>query len=262
MHPDHVGNAQWLIDRYSAPGRAARLWMGAAEHMAALLASQSTTGFGGEHAAQFFESHGLRSPEDIAKVRARRNYYSDMVPEVPRQYRRLMDGMQVQIGSRRWQALAGHGHSPEHMALFDPEDALLISGDMLLPRISTNVSVQDMEPEGDALGLFLASLERMNDLPRDTLALPSHGLPFTGIHARIAQLKQHHRERLDDVLAACTGQPACAAEMLPVLFKRPLDLHQTTFAMGEAVAHLNHLWHLGEIKRHQDASGVWRFSRG
>jgi hypothetical protein len=48
--------------------------------------------------------------------------------------------------------------------------------------------------------------------------------------------------------------------MLPVLFKRTLDLHQTTFAMGEAVAHLHTLWHAGQLARTQDAQGVWRFS--
>lgn len=260
MHPDHVGNAQWLIDQFSAPQQPARLWMSAADHFAAQLACQSTTGFGGERAAAFFMSHGLRQPDDVAKIRARSGYFSSLVPEVPYAYRRLMDGMTVRIGERDWQCMAGHGHSPEHIALFNERDGLLISGDMLLPKISTNVSVLDLEPEADALGLFLASLDRMRALPDDTLALPSHGLPFTGIHARIQQLHDHHAERLDEVLAACALKPSSAAEMLPVLFKRQLDLHQTTFAMGESVAHLNHLWHQGALKRVMDDEGVWRFS--
>ena len=58
--------------------------------------------------------------------------------------------------------------------------------------------------------------------------------------------------------AVATG-PKTAAELLPVLFKRKLDLHQTTFAMGEAIAHLNHLWLAGRLQRHADAQGVWRF---
>lgn len=262
MHPDHVGNAQWLIDQFSAPAAPARLWMSAADHFAAQLACQSTTGFGGERAAAFFMSHGLRQPDDVAKIRARTGYFSSLVPEVPHAYRRLMDGMALRIGDRDWQCMAGHGHSPEHIALFNERDGLLISGDMLLPKISTNVSVLDLEPESDALGLFLASLDRMRVLPDDTLALPSHGLPFTGIHTRIQQLHDHHAERLDEVLAACALKPSSAAEMLPVLFKRQLDLHQTTFAMGESVAHLNHLWHQGALKREMDAEGVWRFSPG
>jgi len=181
------------------------------------------------------------------------------VPEVPHEYHRMMDGMLVPIGERVWRCIAGYGHSPEHISLYNEHDGLLISGDMLLPSISTNVSVVDLEPEGDALGMFLDSINQMRSLPADTLALPSHGLPFTGIHVRIQQLIDHHDARLAEVMQACALQPSSAADMLPVLFKRQLDLHQTTFAMGEAVAHLNYLWHRGQLQRHQDALGVWHY---
>lgn len=258
MHPDHVGNAQWLIHHFSGT-QPAHLWMSATDYLAATLACQATTGYGGDRAADYFLSHGLNHPDGMAKIRERGGYYASMVPEVPQAYCRLLDGIHVQIGERRWQCLAGHGHAPEHIALYNAQDGVLISGDMLLPRISTNVSVTDMEPEADALGLFLTSLERMNTLPGDTLVLPSHGLPFTGIHTRIEQLKDHHRDRLNEVLNACRERPCSAADMLPILFQRSLDLHQITFAMGEAVAHLNHLWHLGQLRRWQESDGVWRF---
>jgi hypothetical protein len=55
-------------------------------------------------------------------------------------------------------------------------------------------------------------------------------------------------------------QAHCAHELLPVLFKRPLDVHQTTFALGEAVAHLNLLWLSGQMQRDRGADGVVRFS--
>lgn len=265
MHPDHVGNAQWLIDHFSAAGSPARLWMSAGDHFAAQLACESTTGFGGPRSADFFRAHGLNQPDDVEKIRARSGYFKSLVPEVPYDYRRLMDGMTVRIGERDWRCIAGYGHSPEHIALFNERDGLLISGDMLLPSISTNVSVVDLEPEGDSLGLFLSSLDKMHNLPADTLALPSHGLPFTGIHLRIQQLRDHHQARLDEVLDACTQQPSSAADMLPVLFKRQLDLHQTTFAMGESIAHLNYLWHRGQLTRHQsrdrDTQGTWLYAR-
>jgi glyoxylase-like metal-dependent hydrolase (beta-lactamase superfamily II) len=261
MHPDHVGNAQWLIEQFSAPGQPARLWMSATDHFGALLASESTLGFGGPRAADFFASHGLDKPEDVEKVRGRSNYFKSLVPQVPYAYRRLMDGMTLRIGERDWQCISGFGHSPEHIALFNEAERVLISGDMLLPTISTNVSVTDLEPEGDSLGLFLDSLDKMLPLPQDTLVLPSHGLPFVGLHARIQQLKDHHRDRLEDVLNACAAGASSAADMLPVLFKRQLDLHQTTFAMGEAIAHLNYLWHRGQLRRGQDAQGTWLYEK-
>jgi glyoxylase-like metal-dependent hydrolase (beta-lactamase superfamily II) len=147
------------------------------------------------------------------------------------------------------------------MALHCPALNTLISGDMVLPRISTNVSVSDIEPESNPLRLFLDSLDKFRALPADTLTLPSHGKPFQGLHTRITQLHDHHRERLAEVLDACGQRPHSAADILPVMFKRSLDLHQTTFAMGEALAHLHALWLEGTLTRQQEADGVYRFTR-
>jgi glyoxylase-like metal-dependent hydrolase (beta-lactamase superfamily II) len=254
MHPDHIGLAHWLCERWSC-----RLWISATDWNAARVASRATTGFGGDGAAAFFAEHGLLDAELLAGVRARSNHYASMVPEVPRSYRRLMDGMVLQVLGRRWQCIAGYGHAPEHMALFCEELGVLISGDMVLPRISTNVSVIDIEPEADPLPLYLASIERMRALPAGTLVLPSHGKPFTGLHRRIVQLQEHHKARYADVLAACALRPCSAAELLGVLFKRTLDLHQTTFAMGEAVAHVHALVGQGRLVGQLGADGVRRF---
>jgi glyoxylase-like metal-dependent hydrolase (beta-lactamase superfamily II) len=260
MHPDHVGLAHWLTERWSTPAHECRLWMSCTDFNAARLASQSTTGFGGDAAARFMASHGLTDPESVARIRARSNYYATMVPAVPVRYRRLMDGDVIRIGEHDWRGIAGYGHAPEHISLHCPAQRLLISGDMVLPRISTNVSVIDLEPEADPLRLYLASIDRLAALPAETLVLPSHGRPFTGLRRRVAQLKAHHEERLAAVLDACAARPSSAAELLPVLFHRPLDLHQTTFAMGESIAHLNALWLDRQLHRRLGTDGVWRFS--
>jgi glyoxylase-like metal-dependent hydrolase (beta-lactamase superfamily II) len=260
MHPDHIGLAAWLTERWSTAERDCRLWVSATDWNAARMASQSTTGFGGEAAARFYARHGLSDPDALAKVRARSNYYADMVPAVPRAYRRLMDEMAIEIGGRAWLCMAGYGHAPEHIALMCPALNVLISGDMVLPRISTNVSVIDIEPEGDPLPLYLASIEQMRALPADALVLPSHGKPFTGLHTRIDQLQQHHEERFADVLAACAQAPQSAADLLMVLFKRVLDLHQTTFAMGESVAHLHALAGRGRLHPVPGNDGVQRWA--
>jgi glyoxylase-like metal-dependent hydrolase (beta-lactamase superfamily II) len=260
MHPDHIGLAHWLCERWTTKEHECRLWISATDYTAARVASQSTTGFGGEGAANFFVSHGLTDPESVEKIRARANYYPSMVPELPASFRRLLDGAAVRIGGRHWRCISGQGHAPEHIALYCDELKVLISGDMMLPRISTNVSVYDMEPEADALALFLSSIDKFGTLPADTLVLPSHGKPFRGLHQRIRQLHDHHRDRLADVMQACTEAPQSAADVLPVLFKRQLDLHQTTFAMGESVAHLHALWHAGRLRRKRGTDGVWRFA--
>ena len=260
MHPDHIGLADWLTERWSTPEWPCRLWISLTDWNAARMASLSTTGFGGEAAAAFFGSHGVTDPAALDKVRQRGNYYAGMVPAVPRQFRRMMEGQRLAMGGHVWTCHAGYGHAPEHISLHCAALGVLISGDMVLPRISTNISVIDIEPEADPLSLYLASIERMRRLPADTLVLPSHGKPFRGLHARVDQLQGHHTDRLADVMAACAVRPHSACEILPVLFKRELDLHQLTFAMGEAIAHLHALWLDGDLKRVRQADGVWRFA--
>jgi len=255
MHPDHMGLAHWLTERWKV-----RLWISATDFNTARLASSATTSFGGEGTARFMASHGLIDPEAQAKIKARTNYYASMVPQVPTSYRRLLDGDVLSIDGKAWRCHAGYGHAPEHMSLHCAELGVLISGDMVLPRISTNVSVHEVEPESNPLVLYLDSIKRMKALPEDTLVLPSHGRPFTGLHTRVEQLVAHHDERFAEVLAACAVAPQHAADLLMVLFKRKLDLHQTTFAMGESVAHLHALWLAGRLVRQLGKDGIYRFS--
>ena len=257
MHPDHMGLAHWLCERWQAP-----LWMGTSEYQAAKLACTLQSGLGSAPALHFFARHGWTRQEDLAVVQRHMNHYAEMVPAVPPAYVRLRHGMTLRIGERHWQCLSGLGHSPEHMALWCQADGLFISGDMLLPSISTNISVYHQEPESDPLDWFLQSLDQMQTgLPDQSLVLPSHGRPFRGVHTRVGQLKRHHSERLNDLLNACRGHGLSAHEALPVLFKRALNTQQMTFAMGEAIAHLNALWHAGKVRRRLDPSdGVYRFS--
>ena len=131
---------------------------------------------------------------------------------------------------------------------------------MVLPRISSNISVYDTEPQADPLRLFMQSLNRYTELPADCLVLPSHGKPFTGLHQRIAQLLQHHQDRLNDLRQAFNPDGMTAMDAMAVLFKRPLDGHQTTFALGESLAHLHWLWFGGELRRSLAADGIYRFT--
>jgi glyoxylase-like metal-dependent hydrolase (beta-lactamase superfamily II) len=190
----------------------------------------------------------------------RGNLYRRQVPEFPGSYRRIMDGEVLAIGAHDWQVIAGYGHAPEHAALWCASLGVLISGDMLLPSISTNVSVWSVDPEGDPLGQFLQSIRRYAALPAETLVLPSHGLPFRGAAERVRQLEAHHAARLADVASACAEAPRSAADVLELLFRRKLDTHQMFFAMGEAIAHLHFLERAGSLRRAVGADGVTRFA--
>jgi glyoxylase-like metal-dependent hydrolase (beta-lactamase superfamily II) len=132
---------------------------------------------------------------------------------------------------------------------------------MLLSTISTNVSVWSIDPEGDPLRRFLDSIARYRELPEDVLVLPSHGKPFRGAHRRVQQLENHHRDRLSE-LERSLQTPKSAAELLGVLFRRPLDAHQTFFAMGEAIAHLHYLYYAGRARRALGNDGIMRYATG
>ncbi|MBS0325281.1 MAG: MBL fold metallo-hydrolase [Proteobacteria bacterium] len=255
-HPDHLGNAEWLASHFGS-----KVTMTYAEFMAAHAMIAGAAGLGPADAGGLFARHGM-SGEHLAALAARGNQYHRGVPEAPHTFERIVDGDELALAGRAWRVVAGYGHSPEHAALACTDAALLISGDMLLPRISTNVSVWAGEPDADPVARFLASIARFEALPADTLVLPSHGVPFRGIGDRVGALGEHHRLRLDELSAAlaAAAAPQSAEDVIPVLFRRTLDLQQRFFAMGEAIAHLNHLWQIGRAERLVAADGAIRFA--
>jgi glyoxylase-like metal-dependent hydrolase (beta-lactamase superfamily II) len=205
-----------------------------------------------------FRSHGLDLADDSAVHR--KNLFKRGVPALPAAIVPLHDAESLTINGREWRVITGYGHSPEHAALHCPDLNVLIAGDMVLPRISTNVSVQPATPDADPLGHFLDSLTRYAELDAATLVLPSHGLPFYGLRERIATLKQHHADRLDELVAVC-GEPRTGAQMMPVIFKRVLDAQQTLFAMGETLSHINYLHRRGQLARACGDDGIYRYAR-
>ena len=252
-HPDHAGNAAWLCERFGV-----ELWMTQGEYLTAHAVRGASAGYTSEAVLKVFRSNGL-DDQRYAGMQGRSNRYAELVPEFPLSYRRIIEGDQVRIGSSSWQAFVGHGHAPEHLSLFSKEMNTVIAGDMLLSTISTNVSVWSIDPQGDPLRLFLESLARYRELPAGVLVLPSHGRPFRGAHTRVEQLESHHRARLAELMQSL-DQPKSAGDLLGVLFRRPLDAHQTFFAMGEAIAHLHYLYYAGRVKRVPGADGIMRYA--
>jgi len=254
FHPDHLGLAAWLQEQTGAP-----LWITQGEYLTAHMIKHQLGSYSVPAMCEFFRRHGL----DAMRVQAmaeRGNAYGRVVPAIPPTFHPLWEGEDVAIGGRSWRVIIGHGHAPEHASLYCDELHVLISGDMLLPRISTNIGVFAGVPDANPLAWFLASLDRLRELPEDTLVLPSHGLPFRGLHFRVDQLHTHHADRCTDLLAAC-AEPKSAAELMPVLFPREItDPHQTMFAMGEAIAHLNYLEQARRLER-IDENGVTRYLR-
>jgi glyoxylase-like metal-dependent hydrolase (beta-lactamase superfamily II) len=254
-HPDHMGLAGWL-----GAATGAELWTSRTEWLTARLLAQDTSEEWVAAGRRFDHQAGL-ADQLIEERAARGNLYRRRVVPPPPSFRRLRDGDRLRFGDAEWRVMVGRGHAPEMLCLFDPEQNVLIAGDQVLPRISPNISVWPSEPEADPLADFLGSLEGFRKLPEDCLVLPSHGLPFRGLHERIDQLAGHHHERLERTLEAC-AMPLTLAEVMPRLFDRALDVHQLQFALGESLAHLNYLVGQGQLERQSGADGRLRYRAG
>jgi len=114
----------------------------------------------------------------------------------PRPTHRVSDGAYITLAGREWMGLFTPGHTDDHLCLFDPTEGVLLAGDQVLPTITPHVSGMI---EGDALAMFIESLERLADLDGVTTVLPAHGHPFTDLGGRVDEMKLHHDDRLDEV---------------------------------------------------------------
>ena len=254
-HPDHIGNADWLCQRFGV-----MLTATAGEYYWARMHKASLSGVDNDAQVAHFRRHGLPPAMCDEIDLGRKDYYGTLVPSVPDTFVRMRHGDTLAIGGRAWQVHCGFGHSSEHASLYCTDLNLVISGDMLLPRISTNVGVWPNEPEANPLKWFLDAQAFYESLPADVLVLPSHGRLFRGAHERTAQLRAHHRDRLAETLDACV-KPCSAADIIPIMFNRELDAHQTTFAIGEALSHLHLLRAEGKLVGATGVDGIVRFVR-
>jgi glyoxylase-like metal-dependent hydrolase (beta-lactamase superfamily II) len=247
-HPDHVGLSAWLARRWGAP-----LLMPQTEWLMARALALDVSAEATAAMVDFYRRAGCDAATLDAFARDG-NSYAPMV-EVAASFRRLSAGDTLRIGGQDWQVIIGRGHSPEQACLYAPSLRLIIGGDQLLPRITPNVSVWPEEPEENPLPLFLDSLAGFRRLPDDVLVLPSHKLPYRGLHRRLEALAAHHAERLERTRSICR-RPVTASEVAAALFRPNLDRHQLMFAIGEALAHLHHAMAQGQIRRSGRADGI------
>jgi glyoxylase-like metal-dependent hydrolase (beta-lactamase superfamily II) len=249
FHPDHAGNSGWIAEQWGLRPR-----MSHGEWLTANLAALNRNTDHVQSRGTFYRRHGL----DEARLQHFLKgvvLYSDGVT-LPKSHKRLRGGDHVAIGADLWRVIIGEGHSPEHVSLYCAERKILIAGDQILPAITTNVSTWHVEPEFDAVGAFLKTCKTFLDvLHPDTLILPSHRKPFRNVQHRLHQLAEHHAVRVNVILDEA-GAETCAGDLIDVLFTPGLDGHQVGFAMGEAIAHLNHLVTLGHMMLVETADKV------
>jgi len=246
MHPDHLGLAGWLVERHKANFLmtmseyllAQHLWLTASPEM-----PQNEMDF-------LFRAGVSRSFEEQMKA-AGFGHFKKGVYELPYSYQRMEDGSILYLGGRKWRVVVGRGHSPEHACLSCLDEPIFISGDQILPQITSNVSVYAREPRGNPLAHWLASLDRMNGVSGDPLVLPSHGKVFVGLHKRLDSLIDSHVRKLHKLYEWCS-EPRKPVETFPALFRRKITGFDFFMALGEAISHLHLLESIGLLERNFD----------
>ncbi len=251
-HPDHFGLAGWLTEAHGVP-----LWVTREEIETARYILAQTPDVSVSLASRLYTRAGLGSALP-AMLAVRGEGYKGRVSALPEKYIALDPTRPVEAAGATWRIVIGEGHSPQLAALYAASLGVLISGDQVLPGISPNVSVRDSQPDSNPLKAFLESLMRFRALPNDTLVLPSHKMPFYGLHERVDQLIAHHLDRLGVARTACANG-ATAGEVMQAMFRRDFDPHQLAFALGETLAHLNYLIVNGDIVREETPAGVDRY---
>jgi glyoxylase-like metal-dependent hydrolase (beta-lactamase superfamily II) len=253
FHPDHVGSAGWLLKRFDVP-----LCMSATEYLTSLNMHLDPGALEAEHYRKFYRNHGL-DPATTENVVTKGHEYLRIVSGLPKTFRRLVAGDLLSIGGRQFEVLTGGGHAPEQIMLLARADKIFFAADQVLAKITPNVSVAAVDPEGDPLAIYLRSLRALKEtIEEDVLVLPGHQLPFRGLGARASQLERHHLLRCEAIAGACRAAPRSAAELIPAIFERALDAHQMGFAFSEVLAHVNYMLRRGELRAVTGADRVER----
>ena len=254
-HPDHVGLASWLADKVGA-----EVVMSGTEYLLGLTYWLDSDAMKADHYRQFYRTRGLDA-EIAESILDRSARYQSLTGPLPFSFRRVIHGDTLKLGARAFQVITGGGHAPEQVMLYSRDDGILFGADQIMLGITPNVSVSPRNPNGDVLGLFLSSLERLAaEFGDDVLVLPGHHLPFKGLRARVNEVVGHHEGRLAAIVGSCARAPRSAADLLRILFRHPLDRGVMALAFGESCAHVNRLLEEGRIAASLEADGVERYT--
>ncbi len=245
MHPDHTGQSGFLYEHFEAP-----LYMSFSEYYQGKTMGAMMSEGGSWQMSEYFLKAGIEQSflESMREARSTFAPEPDDLP-LPGSFIRLTDGDELKLGENNWKVITGTGHSPEHVTLYCQELRILVSGDQILPVITSNVSVHPTEPFANPMVGWLESHEKFKAiLPNDILVLPAHNMPFYGVQERLQQLIDHHEDRMLILEENCI-EPQIAMDLLPFLFARKLEGYTVIMALGECIAHLHCLMTRNRIER-------------
>lgn len=254
-HPDHIGLAGWL------QSRGAELWTTRTSWLFARMLTLDVQPVPVAETLTYWKRAGMDPDLHARRALERPFNFADCVHPLPLGFHRIKEGDRLRAGGREWLVRIGEGHAPDHATLWSLDDDLVIGGDQLLPSISANLGVYATEPMADPVADWMESCRRFQPLAEARhLVLPGHKLPFTGLPLRLRQMIENHEGALNRLRALLAEGPRPASACFPALFKRPIGEPEYGLALVEAVAHLNHLLHLGQVRRTLGPDDTWLWS--
>lgn len=243
MHPDHVGLAGYICQEYNV-----KMYMSRLEYVTCKMLVGDTGRPAPEAGVDFYRAAGW-DEVSLANYRQRFGGFGQMVYHLPDIFERLSDGQIIKIGDEDWRIITGTGHSPEHCCLYNSSLNMIISGDQILPKISSNISVFPTEPNANPMADWINSCTKLlNTLPESVFVLPSHNAPFYGVRYRLNELIEHHERALLRLKEFIFEKEARAVDCFSILFKKPISGSNFYMATGEALSHLNYLLFENYIK--------------
>ncbi|WP_156289723.1 MBL fold metallo-hydrolase [Oceanobacillus salinisoli] len=243
-HPDHFGYAGALQQKTGAT-----LWMSKTD------ADAGVTAWEEEYLNKLTTNYALAGipPQVANEMFKNTDSFISKVSPYPSVSQYLNEGEFIQIGKYEYEIIFTPGHSDGLVSFYNKEKNILLSTDHILPKITPNISYW-FHGDPNPLKTYLESLDKIKKLDADYV-IPSHGNAFRGANDRIEEIKSHHYERLDKTLEII-NQRKTIYEACQQLFPKIKNVHESRFAIGETIAHLEYLRCQSECE-HELKEGVY-----
>jgi glyoxylase-like metal-dependent hydrolase (beta-lactamase superfamily II) len=264
QHMDHMGLAGQLVQRSGAE-------VATMAPLARLVGDyEASSDRDDAYAVEVMRLHGV--PADVTRTLHDVSLAFRRFGQGVNATRVLGDGERITLGGREFTVLARPGHSPTDTILYDERERLLIAGDHLLEKISSNpvahapIDAEDpvaaaREPDGPGpLRRYLASMAETAEMDVD-LVLPGHGDPFEDHAGLVSKRRRMHRRRAEKILRAA-AEPVTAVDIARTLWRR-VPVAQQYLALSEVLGHLDLLLGEGRVEPVDENGTIhWRRAKG
>ncbi len=176
----------------------------------------------------------------------------------------VQGGEHLQLADFNFEIIWTPGHSQGHICLYEPKRRILFSGDHVLAKITPNVSMH-VQSMSNPLADYLNTLNSISKLPVE-ITLPAHENVISNLCERVAEIKQHHKNRNQEIIQVLMHGAKNAYQVSSMLSWSTggngwseLPDHSKRMAVTETISHLELLF-AKEIIEKTNQKGVVIYS--